>query len=152
VNRANDDEPMLDEAAIRAATDAHLEKYRGLGTFERFAMFMGIVQLLELGLKNLLIRRFGVDAETLEKATLGQVKGRLQDNGVRPDFIALLENVVARRNHMAHGFMADAAMTRAMFGKETRFETAELDKGILELANLAVIFEWTEANDAWGVD
>jgi len=140
---------MFDEAAIRAAMDAHLEKYKGLGTFERFAMFMGVVQLLELGLKNLLIRRFGVDPDTLETATLGQVKGRLKDNGVRPDFIALLENVVARRNHMAHRFMADAALTRALFGKETRFDTAELDKGILELTNLAVVFEWTEANDAW---
>jgi len=152
VNRPNDDEPILDEAAIQAAMDAHLEMYKGLGTFERFAMFMGVAQLLELGLKNLLIRRFGVDPDSLEIATLGQVRGRLQDNGVRPDFIALLKNVVARRNHMAHRFMADAALTQAMFGKEARFETAELDKGILELANLAVIFEWTEANDAWGVE
>jgi hypothetical protein len=146
-------EPMLNEAAIRAAVDARLEKYRGLGVLEQFALFMGMAQLMELALKSLLSRRYAVNLDSLERWTLGQVKGALKDRGLRPDFIAFLESVVGYRNHMAHNFMADAFITRELFsGRETRFETRELDKGIYELEQLFVLFEWTEARNAWGAD
>jgi hypothetical protein len=54
---------------------------------------------------------------------------------------------------MAHSFIADAFITREMFGgRETRFETRELDKGTYELEQLLFLFEWTEENNAWGED
>lgn len=146
------DEPMLSNADLRKGIDARLEKYRGRSLFERFALFMGMAQLLELSLKNFLSRRYGVAPETLENATLGQVKGQLKNHGLRQDFIAYLESVVGYRNHMAHKFMADAFITRDLYGKETRFETTELDKGICELEQLLLFFEWTEEHNAWGDD
>jgi hypothetical protein len=66
-------EPMLTEAEIRQGVDVRLEKYKGRSLFERFALFMGMAQLLELGLKRLLSRRYGVDIDSLERWTLGQV-------------------------------------------------------------------------------
>lgn len=53
---------------------------------------------------------------------------------------------------MAHSFMADAFITRELFGTRTRFESRELEKGIYELEQLFVLFEWTEANNVWGSD
>jgi hypothetical protein len=142
---------MLTEAQIRQGLDTRLEKYAGRSLFERFALFMGMAQLLELGLKGLLSRHYGVDIDSLERWTLGQVKEALKDKGLRSDFIALLESVVGYRNHMAHSFMADAFITRELFdGRETRFATRELDKGIYELEQLLFLFEWTEENNAWG--
>ncbi len=144
---------MLTEVEIRRGVDARLEKYKSRSLFERFALFMGMAQLLELGLKQLLSRRYSVDMDSLERLTLGQVKGALKDRGLRPDFIAFLEGVVGYRNHMAHSFMADAFITRELFGgMETRFETRELDKGIYELEQLLLLFEWAEENNAWGED
>lgn len=147
------EEPMLTEAEIRQGVEARLKKYEGRSLFERFALFMGMAQLLELGLKNLLSRRYGVDVDSLERWTLGQVKGALKDRGLRPDFIAYLDSVVDYRNHMAHSFMADAFITREMLGeRETRFEIRALDKGTYELEQLLLFFEWTEENEAWGAD
>lgn len=145
------EEPMLTQAEIREGVEVRLKKYEGRSIFERFALFMGMAQLLELGLKNLLGRRYGVDMDSLERWTLGQVKGALRDRGLRPDFIAFLDSVVDYRNQMAHSFMADLFITREMFGgQENWFESRELDKGIYELEQLLMFFEWAEQNDAWG--
>ena len=52
---------------------------------------------------------------------------------------------------MSHSFMADIFITRELFaGAETRFETSALEKGIYELEQLLLLFEWTEEHDAWG--
>jgi hypothetical protein len=140
---------MLTDTEIRAAVVARIQKYRSL--LERFALFMGMAQLLELSLKGLLNRRYNVELESMERWTLGQVKGALNDRGLRPDFITLLEGVVEYRNHMAHCFMVDAFMTRELMGgRETRFEARHLDKAIYEVEQLLFLFEWTDANEAWG--
>lgn len=142
----------MTEAEIRDAVGARLEKYRGRSLLEQFALFMGMAQLMELALKNFYSRRYSVELESLERWTLGQVKGALRDRGFRPDFVAYLENVVGYRNHMAHAFMADAFISRELFRAATRFESRELEKGIYELEQIFVLFEWTEVNNAWGSD
>lgn len=146
------EEPVLTHAEIQAAVDARLDKYRGRSVLEQFALFMGMAQLMEFALKSFYSRRYGVDLESLDRWTLGQVKGALRDRGLRPDFIAYLASVIDYRNHMAHSFMADAFITRELFQRQTRFESRELDRGIYELEQLFVLFEWTEAHQAWGQD
>ena len=65
---------MLTEAEIRQGVDVRLEKYKGRSLFERFALFMGMAQLLELGLKRLLSRRYDVDIDSLERWDSGPSK------------------------------------------------------------------------------
>lgn len=145
--------PMLTEAEILQGVNKRLKKYEGHNLFERFALFMGMAQLLELGLKKLLSRRYDMDIDSLEQWTLGRVKGELRNRGLRPDFVTYLDSVVNYRNHMAHSFIADALITREMFeGRESRFESRELDRGTYELEHLLLLFEWTEENNAWGED
>jgi len=152
VTPAQPDEPSLTRAEIDAAVFARLEKYKTRGVFEQFALFMGMAQLLELTLKSFYARRYGVEVDSIERWTLGQVKNALRDRGLRPDFLDFLASVVNYRNRMAHSFMADMFLMREVFGKETRFETRELEKGIYELEQLFVLFEWSEEHDAWGND
>jgi hypothetical protein len=62
----------LSHEQISAAVAKRLEKYEAFGFLERFAMFMGVGQLLELSLKGMLHRRFGIDLEQMERWTLGR--------------------------------------------------------------------------------
>ena len=95
-------EPSLTAEEIQAAVVSRLKRYDDLNFFERFAMFMGIAQILELQLKQLLERQFGVPIEKTERKTLGQVSRALRDHGLRSDFLLLLASVVEYRNHVAH--------------------------------------------------
>jgi len=134
---------------VEARLHERLKKYEGRSTFEQFAVFMGMAQLLELGLKNLLFQRFGADADELERATLGRVRTLLSEKGVRPDLIHGLGSVVGYRNHMAHSFMADMVVIREAYGRETRLETRELDKGIYALESLMLFVEAVAELDGW---
>jgi len=150
VKMKHDDEPRLTEAEIRAGVAKGLAKYGTLGLLEQFAMFMGSAQILELGLKNLLHRRYGVEFESIERWTLGRVAKQLEERGLRADFIALLRSVVDYRNHIAHEFLAMEAMLRSLAGGNAgRLEVGELEKGIYELEQLIFLADWCEEHDAW---
>jgi hypothetical protein len=152
-NRAQHREPSLTADEIREAVFQRMEKYRGRNLLEHFGLFMGLAQLLELALKDLLHRRYGLELESMERWTLGQVAGALRDGHLRPDFLHLLGSVVQYRNHVAHSVLADAVVLRDLYqGRQTRFETRDLDRGTYELEQLWFLFEWTEEHDAWGED
>jgi hypothetical protein len=123
-------------------------KYKKLNFFEQFAMFLELAQTFEMSLKQLLHRRYGVEFERLERATLGQVAGQLRDRGLRPDFVALLDSVVGYRSHIAHSLLANQIMLQSLGVGDARFER-ELEKGILGLEQLWFLFEWTEDHNAW---
>jgi hypothetical protein len=143
----------LTSEEIRDAVFQRMEKYRDRNLLEHFGMFMGLAQLLELALKGLLHRRYGVQFEAMERWTLGQVAGALRDRHLRPDFLHLLGSVVQYRNHVAHSLLADAVVLRELYqGRPTRFETRALEKGTYELEQLWFLFEWTEEHNAWGDD
>jgi hypothetical protein len=151
--RAPDQEPLLTPEEIREAVFQRMAKYRGRTLLEHFGMFMGLAQLLELALKALLHRRYGVELETMERWTFGQVARALRDRQLRPDFLRLLGSVVQYRNHVAHSVLADAVVLRELYqGRQTRFETRDLERGTYELEQLWFLFEWTEEHDAWGAD
>jgi hypothetical protein len=143
------EEPSLTREQIQAEVSKRLEKYKSLNFFEQFAMFMGLAQAFEISLKQLLNRKYGVEFESLERATLGQVTRQLKDRGLRPDFIALLESVVGYRNYIAHSLLANQIMLQSLGAGDARFERRELEKGIFELEQLWFLYEWTEGHNAW---
>ncbi len=145
----DNDSPSLAPEQIQSEVWRRLSKYERLNFFEQFAMFMGVAQLLETSLKDFLHRRYGVDFESLEPSTLGQVARQLRDHGLRPDFLALLDSVVDYRNHIAHSLLADQATLQALGAGEARFEVRQLEKGIYELERLCFLFQSTEEHDAW---
>lgn len=91
---------------IKAEILTRLDQYKDLSMFEQYAIFMGKAQILEFGLKGLLVRKFNVSHEEMERWTLGKTKNEARDRGLRPDFIRLLESVVEHRNNMAHEFFS----------------------------------------------
>lgn len=145
-----DEDPKLTHQQIQTEVWKRLEKYKNLNFFEQFAMFMGLAQALEISLKQFLHRKYGVEFETLERATLGQVTRQLKDHGLRPDFITLLESVVGYRNHIAHSLLASQIMLQSLGAGDASFERRELEKGIFELEQLWFLYEWTEEHNAWG--
>ena len=144
------EEPSLSHEQIQAEVWKRIEKYKALNFFEQFAMFMGLAQAFEISLKQLLHRKYGVEFETLERATLGQVARQLKDRSLRPDFTALLDSVVGYRNHIAHSLLVNQIMLQSLGAGDAYFERRELEKGIFELEQLWFLFEWTEEQNAWG--
>lgn len=144
------DEPSLTPEEIQSEVLRRLKRYENLSFFEQFAMFMGVVQVVEISLKQLLHRKYGVEFESLERSTLGQVAHSLKDRGLRPDFTKLLDSVVGYRNHVAHSLLVNQIMLQSLGAGDARFEQRELQKGIYELEQLWFLYEWTEERNAWG--
>jgi hypothetical protein len=145
------DEPCLGAREIQEQVFKRLEKYKKLNVFEQFAMFMGMVQVLEVGLKKLLGRRYNYDYDRIEKWTLGKTTSELKKCGLRADFIFLLESVVKYRNYIAHELLVNDAMVRFLLGGDSgRLELRHLEKGVYELEQLVFLYDWCEEHNAWG--
>ena len=143
--------PRLEARDIQDQVRKRLKKYKKLNALEQFAMFMGMAQILEAGLKNLLVRRYKYEPEKMDKWTLGKTTSELKASGVRKDFVALLESVVKYRNHIAHEFLANDAILRSLLGGDSgRLELRELEKGIYELEQILLLHDWCEEHNAWG--
>ena len=111
---------------------------------------MGMAQILEAGLKNLLVRRYGYVHEKMEKWTLGMVKTELEKSGLRSNFIALLTSVVDYRNNIAHEYLANEALLKAILGGDTvRLNREHFDKAVYELEQLIFLYDWCEGHNAW---
>ncbi len=128
-----------------------LKTYQNLSFLERYAMFMGKAQILEMGLKNILARDYGFKIEEMEKWTLGKISKKMASVGVRPDFIEYLNSLVEVRNYIAHELLAKEALLRSLINNTSRLEERHLERGIYELEQLILIFDWQEENFAWGV-
>jgi hypothetical protein len=127
-----------------------LLKYEDKSLLERFALFMGTAQVLELSLKALLHRKYLVPFENSELWTLGRTARELKERGLRGDFCILLNSVVAYRNYVAHELLANEALRRSILrtpncGREPK----ELSKAIYELEQLALLHDWCEEHEAW---
>jgi hypothetical protein len=144
-------EPRLEAHQTQEQALKRLEKYKNLNVLERFAMFMGMAQVLEVGLKHLLGRRYKYDLENMETWTLGRATRELKECRLRPDFIALLESVVEYRNHIAHELLVNDAMLKCILGGDSgRLELRQLEKGIYELEQVVFLHDWCEEHNAWG--
>ena len=58
---------------VHAIVARRLLRMDNLNFLESVAMFMGKAQLVELGLKNILIREYGYDDEQIKRWTLGRL-------------------------------------------------------------------------------
>ena len=134
---------------IQAKVLAKMGEYEDRSILEQYAIFMGKAQILELSLKALLSRRFEIPFESMERWTLGRTKNELRDKGFRPDFITFLGSVVDYRNNMAHEFLANNAITRSVANFSDRMLYGDLFKGLYELEQLLVLYDWCEEHDGW---
>jgi hypothetical protein len=142
--------PSLNAEEIQAVVTQRLAKYEKLNFLEHFAMFMGVAQILEISLKGLLARKYGVDHGSMERWNLGRTARVLKERGLRADFCALLDCVVKYRNHIAHELMVSESMLRSLLGSDSaRFEADQLEKGTYELEQLMFLYEWCDEHAAW---
>lgn len=146
--------PHLNAEQIREGTQKGLKKYENLSFIEQYAMYMGMAQILEFGLKKLFEEKFGGNLDDMERWTLGKTRVELERKGLRADFIALLKGVTDSRNHIAHEILANEALMNGMknklnvqggFSKNKRF----LWKAINELEHTCFLFDWTNENNDW---
>jgi uncharacterized protein YutE (UPF0331/DUF86 family) len=143
-------EPYLSGETIRDEVFKRLVKYDSMSFLESYAMFMGKAQILEIGLKNLLIHRYGAEEEKLERSTLGQTARMLEEHGLRQDYVALLKSLIQYRNYIAHELLANDAMLKSLLGGESqRFEVRELEKGLYELEQAILLYDWCNEQNAW---
>ena len=144
------DSPCLQPEEIAAEVFKRLERYKDLNMHEQYAMFMGMAQILEFGLKNLLSHRSGIDVEKMKRWTMGTVRHKLAESGLRDDFIALLKGVVDHRNYIAHEFLANDTMIRAITGGDSgRLEIRNLEHAVYELEQIMFLHDWCVEHDAW---
>ena len=137
---------------IKHLLDQRFEKYKGKSFIEKYALYMGMTQILELQLKQVLHHQFGYisedDIKKLEKKTFGQSVRILKSKGVRSDIIVLLESNRDNRNNMAHSFLVDTMISTSLGFNMESIEVRQLDKSIYELEQLALFWEWCVKHDA----
>ena len=137
---------------IKLLVEQRIDKYRDKSFIEKYALYMGMVQILELQIKQILHSKFSFETdeqfERLEKMTLGQAVRCLKDKNVRPDIIHLLEHNRDNRNDMAHSFLANTIMNTSLGFSLGSIEFRQLDKYIVELENVILFWEWCIHNDA----
>ncbi|WP_370425506.1 hypothetical protein AB9Q52_000785 (plasmid) [Pantoea vagans] len=95
---------------------AGLKIYEGKPLIEQFGLFMGKAQLLEFGLKKILVSLpgYNLGEEELERLTLGMTRVQLEKLGLRTDYNACLKSFTKQRNSMAHEFLANFAITQQL--------------------------------------
>lgn len=152
--KSKKEEPVLSKKEIDEGTSNGLEKYKNLGFMEKYAMYMGVAQILELGLKNLLVDKFEYDFDKMEKWTLGRTYQELKKNKLRPDFLHILKNTVDNRNYIAHDIIANKFLFYEILGDKIPDnhydkESRRLDKFIIELEQLVFLFGWTNSYNGW---
>lgn len=148
----------VDYEEIQRRLKERLKAYDGKSILERFGLYMGNAQILELGLKGLLVRKCGYsyDDKALQRLTMGQTKDKLIAHNFRTDFTEHLKSVVKGRNAMAHEFLANFAVTHQVmsqtlgktFSEHRTF--GDLAKAAYELESSILFFDWINERDDWG--
>ena len=132
---------------VDAIVCKRLRKYDKMNFMESFAMFMGKAQLVELGLKNHLMNKYGLDEGKIERWTLGQVIGELDKRGCRPDFVALLKELNQHRKYIAHDLLAHDALMRKIVGsKAQRLAWKSLSRGAYVVETTVVVHDFLATN------
>ena len=133
---------------VDAIVIRRLRRYDRLNFLESFAMFMGKAQFVELALKKILAQKFGCEDEKIENWSLGQVIKKLKALGLRPDFVALIEDLKERRNYIAHQVLADDAITRKAAGPGAqRFAWKSLTRGLYSVERVIVVHDFLTRNE-----
>ncbi|MGP1206067.1 hypothetical protein ACJ8J6_05155 [Serratia sp. CY47279] len=143
---------------IQRRVKERLKAYEDKSILESFGLYMGNAQILELGLKGLLVRKCGYsdDDENFQRLTMGQTKDKLIEHNFRPDFTEHLKSVVKWRNKMAHEFLSNFSVTN-QFMLQTIGKTFSEHRTFRDLFNAAYVlensilfFDWINERDDWG--
>jgi hypothetical protein len=133
---------------VLATVTRRLQRTEKLNFLEHFAMFMGKAQVVELGLKKILVRKYGYKEEKIENWPLGAVIKELKKLGLRRDFIALVEHLKEHRNYIAHEMLADDAMMQKLAGAESRrFAWKSLERGLFSVEEGIVVHDFLASNE-----
>lgn len=143
------DNSFLSADDIQKAVNEKLNSYKELNFLEQCAMFLGSAQIFEFLLKGLLARKYSIPYESMEKWTLGKVKKELSRNGLRQDFIGYLGSVIDYRNYIAHELLLNNAITMSIASFSHRKLYADLFRGIYELEQLIILYNWCEEHNCW---
>jgi hypothetical protein len=108
----------LDGKELQDRVLANLIPLGALSFYERYAVFMGKAQVVELALKGLLVKKYNHTEESVEKCTLGAAIAKLETAGLRGDFIHILKELNKHRISMAHGVLADYSMGTNLIGEK----------------------------------
>ena len=127
-----------------------LRKTDKLNFLESFAYFMGKAQIVEIGLKGLLVREYGYDSEQIEKWNLGRTIRELRERGLRQDFVGLVEELNDYRNHIAHDLLADEALMRRWMSASDaqRHAWEHLSRGLYWVEAAIVVHDFLFGNEA----
>src|ERR1700730_1487037 len=86
---------------------SRLRPYKNLRFLERYAIFVGKVQIVELLLKRALTDDREYPFEEIERVPLGGLIGILKKEKASKFFIFLLEDLNGFRKNMVHEFLAN---------------------------------------------
>ena len=129
-----------------------MEKYNEKSFLEQFAIYLGTAQILEFGLKKLLISLFNATEEDLERKNFGQTRAELEKCGLRADYTELLKEVVSDRNYAAHELLSNNALLSSFnvtFSENMQFK--EFKHFIYRLERAVFIFDYIQHNKAWRI-
>jgi hypothetical protein len=117
-----------------------------LNFLESYAMFMGKVQLIEFGLKKILIKRYRYGERKLEKMTLGGAISELERLGLRKDFVFLLRQLNEHRIKMAHEFLADHFHLTSLDHSFGRLSLKPLNYALWKVQETIHVYDWLNQN------
>ncbi len=147
---SNKSQKTLQPDELRERIFERLVPLDKMSFFERYAMFMGKAQIVEMGLKRLLRDRYGVEEAALERLTLGQAVTQLEANGLRKDFIALLGPLVKYRNDLAHDFLRVDATGKSLVGPEfERLSEKQLRHALYSVEEIIQMYDHLEEHSLW---
>lgn len=146
-------ENVITPEQITEKVSAKMKQLEDLSFLERYAMFMGKAQLVEFGLKNILINDKDYEYEEVETKTLGWTITELKENNLREDFLALLGDLLRYRNHFAHDFLADQAFMNSLLKDEVLGFTKpfrELTKALFVVEQTILVYDFiNEGGSFW---
>lgn len=138
---------VLDPEKTMKKISKNLSKIDKYSFLEKYAFFMGKTQLVELELKNILINKFKYDEEKIETMTLGGAIIELGKNGLRTDFIFLLEDLLKFRNSLAHEFLGITIRGNAITGGNfERLQYKELRRALWKVEEVIHVYDWINEN------
>ena len=132
-----------------------MKKYASLNFLERYSMFIGLSQILEVTLKQVLNEECGIEWNRLERWSLGTALNSLKEGGLRSDLIDILENIKDKRNYIAHDLLFyEFTLNELVDSGENEYPKNHrvLDKAILELENLMIVIEIVNKHKTWFAD
>lgn len=141
--------PSPSDEDIQREKELRLKKYEHTSFLERFGMYMGGAQILELYLKRYIVQNLDKTDDEVENYALGRCIKELEKSGLRPDLIELLDTSRKNRNYIAHNMLADDSLMYSFTGLTTTQNDRFLWRAISELEYLLIAVEWTEENKAW---